>query len=340
MAKNRITSSIGLISFACLLLAIGCGKHAKDEEGGSGETKTSVIVDVKLDSLISGTVEDIILATGKTDVLKKETVASPVAGKLLGMRVTEGQTVAAGQVVAVVRTKESESALEGAQAMLQAAHTDAEKQEAKRTLDLAQATQSTISLRTKQGGTVSSRLVQEGEQVAENESLLTILDLSTLDFQAEVPLSSIGRIRVGQAAKLSLQALPGTDFDARVVAILPQVQSLSQTLSIRLQFTDPSAGGMRKVLKADMAGDARIILTTRPGTLLAPKSALLRSDEAGTYTLVTVGDDSIVHILPVKTGTTQTERQEVSGEGLKPGLKVVVQGQYGLADSTRVRPTP
>ena len=176
-----------LVSVACLFLAAACSKHAK--EGDEGGSAAPSVVDVKLDSLVPGTVEDVILATGRTDVLKRETVASPVAGKVLGLKVMEGQAVKAGEVVAVIRTRESESALEGAQTMVREARTATEKQEAQRTLDLAQSTQSTVSLRSKSGGTVAARLVQEGEQVTENESLLTLLDLSTLDFQAEAPLS-------------------------------------------------------------------------------------------------------------------------------------------------------
>ncbi|MDB5051782.1 MAG: heavy metal efflux rane fusion protein CzcB family protein [Fibrobacteres bacterium] len=345
----RVIRKTGLIPLGCLILLAACGRQAKNAgEGGGGESGAPPVVNVKVDSLITGVAEDALLATGRTDVLKKEKVASPVAGKLLAIKVAEGATVKPGEVVAVVRTRESESALEGAQALQREARSDAEKREAQHALELALATQSTLSLRAKQGGVVANRLVQEGEQIAESESLLTILDLSTLDFRAEVPIAGIGRILVGQEASITLQGLPGTAFPARVAAILPQVQSTSQSLPVRMRFTDPGAGkgesagavATRKLLKADMSGEARIILSRRADALLAPKPALLRNDETGEYTLAIVGEDSVAHILKVKPGAAQGDRVEVSGEGLHPGLKVVVQGQYGLADSTRVMPVP
>ncbi len=325
------------ISLLCLLIPLGCSRHAKEAEEAAA---AAPIVEVKLDSLVSGPAEDALFATGRTDVLGKENVASPIAGKLLALKASEGASVKPGQVVALVRTKESESAVEGAQALLNGAGSDAERREAKRALDLALATQSTLSLRAKQGGVVASRLAQEGEQIVENQSLMLILDLSTLDFQAEVPLSGIERIRVGQSATVSLQALPGSVFSAQVQAILPQIQTASQTLSIRLRFTGRPGDGMRGVLKADMAGEARVILSTRPNSLLAPKTALLRSDEDGSYSLVTVGPDSLAHIVKVKPGSPQGERVEILGDGLRPGLRVVTQGQHGLADSTKVKPVP
>lgn len=350
-----------MFALGCLFLLAACGKHAKDAEDGGGEASAPTVVSVKLDSLVSGTAEDALLATGRTDVLRKENVASPVAGKLISIKPAEGATVKSGEVVAVVRTRESESALEGAQTLLREARNDGDKREAQRAVDLALATQSTLSLRAKQGGVVANRLVQEGEQIAESESLLTILDLSSLDFRAEVPIAGIGQVRVGQDAVISLQGLPGTEFPARVAAILPQIQSSSQSLSVRLQFTDPgprkpegpakagtegaagahhAASASRKLLKSDMTGEARIVLSKRPAVLLAPKAAVLRNDESGEYTLAVVGADSVARIIKVTPGAARKDRLEVSGAGLRPGLMVVVQGQYGLPDSTRVIAAP
>jgi multidrug efflux pump subunit AcrA (membrane-fusion protein) len=336
-----------------LLFLMACGRNAKDDgEGRGGENAARPIVNVKLDSLVSGLAEDALLSTGRTDVLRRERISAPVAGKVLALKAAEGSTVKPGEVVAVIRTRESESALEGAQTLLREAHGDSEKGEAQRALNLAEATQTTLSLRAKMGGVVANLLVQEGEQVAESESLLTLLDLSTVGFRAEVPIAGIGRIRVGQEAYITLQGLPGTVFPARVAAILPQVQNASQSLSVRLRFTNAAAvsgsedggalgpGESRKLLKSDMAGEARIIFSKRSGALLAPRAALLRDDESGAYTMAMVGPDSVARIVSVKPGEARNDRVEISGEGLRPGLKVVVRGHYGLADSTRVNVEP
>ena len=344
LKEKRVNPMPKFIFLACLcgVLSLGCVKRGKeDEESGQGGGAAPV-VDVKLDSLIVGSIEDFIIATGKTDVLKRENIASPFGGKILSLKATEGMSVKPGEVVAVIRTKESESAMDGAETLLRTAHSEAEKSEAQRAVELARTTQSTVSLRAKQGGVVSSRLVQEGEQVSENENLMSILDLSTLDFQAEVPLTNVGSVRVGQAVVVSLQSLPDKDFNARVDAILPQIQALSQTLSIRLKFT-PTKGsdiGIQNLLKTDMFGEARIILSTRPRVLLAPKAALLRNDEDGSYSLVTVGADTVAHTVTVQAGTGQGTRIEVMADGLVAGTKVVVQGQHGMADSTKVHPVP
>ena len=141
---------IKLIFIACLFLAlvIGCKKQDNDgEESDSGEG--APIVDVKVDSVICGSIEDFIIATGKTDVLKRENVATPVAGKILSLKVSEGMSVKPGEVVAVIRTKESESALDGAETLVHDAHSETEKSEAQRALELAKSTQSTVTLRAK-----------------------------------------------------------------------------------------------------------------------------------------------------------------------------------------------
>lgn len=319
-------------------LFFGCKKPA-DEESAQAPL---IVVEVKMDSLKMGNAEDVVVASGITDVLKKETVASPTAGRLLSLKVSEGMSIAPGNVVAVLRTKESESIIEGARTLLAAAQSDAEKQEAQRAVELAEKTGSTLSLRTKQGGVVASRLVHEGEQVAENTNLITLVDLSTLIFLAEIPMTELGRIKVGQSATIHFSSLPEAQFLAQVDAILPQAQAASQTLSLRLKFIKSPSDHLRKLLKTDMVGDVRIVLSTRKNVLLAPKAAIQRDDETGHYSLMKVSGDSIARRIEVIPGATQVETPqiEIRAEGLATGDKVIVQGQHGLADSTKVKWLP
>lgn len=328
--------SVKWFSLAILLFGLACSRHAKETD----ESKTTTpVVEVKVDSLVLGNVDDGILVTGHTDVLIKETISSPMAGRLVALNVSEGDVVHAGETVATVRTRESESVIEGAQALLRQAKTVNEKQDAKHAVELAITTQNQINLKTKLNGVVSGRWVQEGNLINENESLLTVLDLSTLDFQAEIPLTETPKIRVHMSATISLQALPGLKYLAEIMALSPQANTSSQTFSARLKIKSESKGAKTSGLKADMTGEAFIILGNRKGVLLAPKKAMLRNDDNKTVSLVIAGPDSIAHVLLVQVGASQGDRQEVSGEGIAKGVKIIVEGQYGLTDSTRIRIT-
>ena len=89
---------------------------------------------------------------------------------------------------------------------------------------------------------------------------------------------------------------------------------------------------------SDMGGVASIVTGRHPGVLIVPKSALLRNDETDTYTVVVATADSLARILPVEVGARTDSTAEVAGKGLLPGMRVVVEGNYALADSTRIAP--
>jgi membrane fusion protein, multidrug efflux system len=328
MSMPRIPLVVILLSALC----IGCSqKRAESDE--EAPSNVSAVVAVRSAPIIKGSIEVAVVATGKIDALRKVKIVSPLAGRIQSLNVVEGSPVKSGDVVAVIQSKEAHAAIAGAEALLQSARTPEEKAEARRALSLAQATQNTVRVFARCNGVVGSRSVNTGEFVSESAELLTVIDLSTLDFVADVPLADLGSIRRGQACLVSFPSWPGEHWNARVDAIYPQADPQSQTAKVRLRF----AGGPAARLRTDMAGVARIIVGRRLNAFLVPKTALLRNDETGTQTIVSITADSLARILPVQLGATTDSTAEISGEGIREGMPVIVEGHYALPDSTRVQ---
>ncbi len=61
-------------------------------------------------------------------------------------------------------------------------------------------------------GVVTSRLVDPGEMAAPGVALMTVADLSQIKLVVYVPEPSVGRVHVGQAAQVSVDANPGRLF--------------------------------------------------------------------------------------------------------------------------------
>ncbi len=196
-------------------------------------------------------VEVFIAATGKTNALREEKIFSPIAGRILSLKVLEGTSVKEGSDLITIKTKESQAAVDGAEALLRDAKTAQESTGAQKALQLSLSTQSIVSVRAKFDGVVSSRNVIEGELVTENEELLTILDLSTIVFNASVTLSDLPSIRIGQLCIIRFQSIKAFDFKATVDAISPQTDLQSQTVQLRLRFSELSPAA-RPLLKTDM----------------------------------------------------------------------------------------
>jgi multidrug efflux pump subunit AcrA (membrane-fusion protein) len=326
---------VSLIISVLIVLTAGCGKGKENNDGDRNGTTISAVVPVQIDTVTSGNAVLSISAVGKTAATRTEKILSPSAGKIVALKVLEGSTVKAGDVLAVMMTKESQAALSGAETLLRSAKTSEQREEAQKSLQLARASQSTITLSARFSGVVASRSVSEGELTGENTEILTLVDLSSIIFLADVSLQDITGVKKGMAAAVEFQSLPGKEFKAVVDALFPQSDVQSQTVQVRLRFVNLT-GALRTFLRTGMAGIARIITGIRKHVLFVPASALLRDDENGTFSVVCVTPDSFSRIIPVILGVTTDTMVEVKSSLLKEGIPVIIKGNYALADSTRV----
>ena len=330
---NSVQRSGILFPLAVSLIAGCTHKHADDDE--DSQSAAPAVVAVKVAPLMKGDSDVVVTATGKTDALNRAKVFSPIAGRIQSLNVVEGMPVKTGDVLAVIQSRESHAAIAGAEALLQSAQTPEEKSEAGRTLSLAKSTESSVSVRARSDGVVGTRSVNAGEFIAENAELLTLVDLSSIDFIADVLLRDLPSVHIGQSCTIHFQSLPARGFTARVDAIYPQTDEQSQTIKVRLRFQDHSSL-QNAHLRTDMAGIARIVVGRHQNAFMVPKAAVLRNDETGTQTIVTMTADSLAKAIEVSVGSTTDSLTEVSGEGLHEGMNVIVEGNYALSDSTRV----
>jgi multidrug efflux pump subunit AcrA (membrane-fusion protein) len=324
-------------STAAILLLVplaGCSRKSggDDEEN---RAKAQPVVAVRTAPVIIGDALVTVSAVGKTEALRREKVFSPIAGKVTGLNVLEGASVHAGDVLVSVLNKESQAGIAGAEGLLRAATTEQQKQEAQRALALARASQSVATITAKFDGIVASRSVSEGELVAEGAELVSLVDLSTIVFSADIPLRDVPSIRTGMSALVQFPSLPDRRFRAVVDALMPQSDAQSQTVRARLSFAGLSPYA-QSLLRTEIIGTAQVITGVHPRTTIVPKSALLRDDEKGTYSVVIVTPDSVALTVPVVVGVATDSTVEVKSERLKAGMPVVISGNYALADSTKV----
>jgi membrane fusion protein (multidrug efflux system) len=333
---NRISSGNAPTALILLLMMItisGCkSRHSSEDAGDEG---AKAVVTVKTDNVAEHDAVLAVSALGKTDALRKEKIYSPIAGKIVSLNVYEGSEVKRGDIVAVIQSKESNAAIMGAEGMVKSASTPEGKTEAGQVLKLAESTQNSVNVTAKFDGIVSMRSANEGEIVVENGELLTLIDLSTVDFIADVPVHDMQSVKAGQQSEIEFQSIPGKEFHAEVDAMNPQSDIQSQTVKVRLRFLREENTGL-PVLRTDMIGTAEIVTGVRHHTLFVPKSALLRDDENNSYSIVTLTADSLALSIPVSVGITNDSSVEVIGGKVRAGMPVITEGNYSLADSIRV----
>jgi RND family efflux transporter MFP subunit len=319
----------------CLLIA-GCSPRGSDEEEAPAPP---ALVPVHVEPVRRGDIPVSVSLTGTADVLRKEKVFTPVAGRVLSFAVLEYQSVRAGDTLAVIGTRESQAAIDGARAMLAAASTPKERSEAETMLKLATQSQSKATVRAAFSGVVASRSVTRGELVAENAELLTLLDPETVCFVGDLPLADAGLVRTGQPCVVGFPAMPSARYSGVVDAISPQSDLESQTVKLRIRFTGLDSAG-RASIRTGMTGSAAIVTDIHRRALLVPASALLRDDETDAYSVVVVTPDSLARTVAVSKGARTDSTVEISGPGIREGTPVVTGGNYALPESTRVTILP
>jgi len=174
-----------------------------------------------------------------------------------------------------------------------------------------------------QGGLVAELMVRQGMTVAAGASLARVNGLSTVWVEAAVPEAQSGPLQVGQTALVRLAAFSGEELQARIVAILPEVNRDTRTVRVRLELPNP---GQR--LKAGMSGQVTL-KGNEQSVLLVPSEAVIRT---GRRALAYVVDGpGKFHPVDVQLGA-EIGDQLVIKSGLAAGQQVVASAQF-LIDS-------
>ncbi|KGH21595.1 efflux RND transporter periplasmic adaptor subunit [Comamonas thiooxydans] len=185
-------------------------------------------------------------------------------------------------------------------------------------------TQPRITLTAPLGGVVVELLAREGMTVMPGATLFRINGLATVWANAEVPESQAALLRPGAKVQAKSPAAPGSTFDGKVQAILPEVNPSTRTLKARLELANP---GHRLV--PGMFVRMNFVDMRPEKTLLVPTEAVIQT---GKRTVVIVAEDNgRFHPVDVEAGLESGGQTEIK-RGLSAGKRVVVSSQF-LIDS-------
>lgn len=147
---------------------------------------------------------------------------------------------------------------------------------------------------------------------------IDLIDDSCLYISAPMDEVDAPKIRAGQPARVTLDALPGKVFPARIKRVAPYVVAVEkQARTVNVEATlenRPQPGELLVGYSADL----EVVLNSRDRALRIPSSALQGSDRV----LLFKSDTGMLEERLIKTGITNWEYTEVL-DGLDEGDKVV-----------------
>jgi HlyD family secretion protein len=166
---------------------------------------------------------------------------------------------------------------------------------------------------------------------------IDLIDDSCLYVTAPIDEADVARVRAGQSAYVTIQALPGRRFPGRVRRIAPYVVDLekqARTVDVEVEFSNPDDV---KALLVGYSADVEIILDARENALRIPTQALLENHRV---LVLPAGSDTLEE-RHIQTGIANWSFTEVLS-GLQQGDRIVLSVERSgvVAGARAVAETP
>ena len=234
------------------------------------------------------------LGSVELDPSRVAVVASRISGRIVRLAVKEGDTVAKGDFLIEIETRQIG--------------------------DPPPKVEFTAPIK----GTIIEQPVFTGDSVNPEGRLLTIADLSELYVVGRVFEGQVAQVKKGQSVRLRAEAYPEENFTGTVEGYTPRLDPETRTLGIRVRVAN--ADGK---LLPNMRTTLNVITAEADSVITVPHSAIL--GETGNF-FVFVQDDKNPQVFlrtPVVLGLRDDRYIEVV-EGVLPGAQVAVSGNYQL----------
>ncbi len=182
-------------------------------------------------------------------------------------------------------------------------------------------------------GTVSEKLVEQGDYIKQGQPLLKIANLNTVWANFDVYENQISNFKVGQAIAIATNAYPNEVFNAKISFINPVLNPQTRTVTVRAVLNN------RKVLfKPEMfvTGKVDVKVKDTKSQLLIPASAVLWTGKRSIVYVKPDVDNPIFEMKEIVLGNKLGENYEVKS-GLQSGDEVVTNGVFTIDASAQLQ---
>lgn len=202
-------------------------------------------------------------------------------------------------------------------------------------LALADATLQRLKVLAPFNGTAGLRQINVGDYLKDGADMVNIEDMDAVLVDFRLPERFQAKIRAGQTAQLTVDALPGRPFTAVVQAVDPLIEANGRSVGVR-----GCIDNRQQQLRPGMFARVNAVFGTREKALVIPEEAIIPQGGRTFVVKVVAGEkpDTLVsERVTVKVGLRQPGKVEIL-DGLAAGDTVVTAGHQRLQkDGTPVR---
>jgi RND family efflux transporter MFP subunit len=163
-------------------------------------------------------------------------------------------------------------------------------------------------------------------------SVVTLADMNSLQVEADVSESNIGKIRIGQPCDIQLDSLPDMRFRGKAHMIVPTADRTKATVMVKVEFIDKDPRILPE-MSAKVAFLSRQVDEKEIKSFTAVNKSALITKDNNSWLFFVQGNK--VKLMQVKTGRQLGDMVEIL-EGAKAGDKIVAKPGEGLRDGSKI----
>jgi HlyD family secretion protein len=182
-------------------------------------------------------------------------------------------------------------------------------------------------------GIVTDQFQYEGEFASAGGKLVTIADTSTVIVKAPFSDTAVAQLKTGDAATVVPTDTSAEEMHGQVTLLSRSSDPTNRTVEVWVTL-----GNEDGKLRANGAAQVTIAANSKNDAVVVPASAItLETSDATEGTVMVVDAQNVAHETKVTIGIRTPDKIEIV-KGLTGGETVVIEGNYALADGTKVEP--
>jgi hypothetical protein len=299
-------------SFLCILMVSGtliclvsC-KHSAQATEETAVVKTPVTVIPLTYKSVTSTVSLPAVAT----FLNKNIIRATTAGTIDKILITPGEFISKNQLLFAIRTKEASALANTVQN------------------DTSLSFKGLINITSHEEGVINSISYQKGDFVQEGDELAIVSEQNSLVFILDLPFELEKYIDRNRNCSIILP--DKREIRGTITGKLPEMDVLSQTVRYIIRPVS------NEKLPSNLIASINLVKSASEKALVLPKQAVLGNETQTEFWVMKLLNDSTAVKIPVNKGFENNEEVEITSPEFLSSDRILMTGNYGLADTARV----
>lgn len=330
------------------LLSFGCGNKNKDTAEKSVQEKIVKVFPAKQGSFIQTRT-----VSAETQASKDITLSAEINGKVEWMKVSVGDTVREGQLIAKIDEQMAKAQLDVASANYNFALSNYERQkqiydkkiisdqqfDAARTqmetmkagLKLSQIQMKNTCLYAPFGGIVAATFVNENELTNIGKPVVRIVNLDTIKIIVDVVEQDMTNLHINDKAAVEITSIKNGQYNGSINKIGSVADPSSKTFPVEILVSNPD-----HTIKAGMVSTVKFTINRYSNVFVVPQDIIVEGENS--KGIMTVSNNVV---LLKKVEVTLPEKDKIAIlSGISEGDKIIYVGHKSVSAGDRVTILP